>query len=152
MTFLVSHATLGTRRFHAPAHQAALPLHWQLVQPGRKRFGASAGPFVTRQVSVGGSDSGQVLERYPPTPGHGLLSTVRGRPMARNVGDVAMLLDVMAGRHPKDPISLPRTIESYESAAEAPGTTPAGRFFPPSWNHTGRTGDRGDLRAGRETL
>ncbi len=39
-------------------------------------------------------------------------------PMARNVGDVAMLLDVMAGRHPKDPISLPRTIESYESAAE----------------------------------
>ena len=39
--------------------------------------------------------------------------------MARNVGDVAMLLDVMAGRHPKDPISLPRTIESYESAAEA---------------------------------
>ena len=40
-------------------------------------------------------------------------------PMARNVGDVAMLLDVMAGRHPKDPISLPRTIESYESAAEA---------------------------------
>ena len=40
-------------------------------------------------------------------------------PMARNVGDVAMLLDVMAGRHPKDPISLPRTIDSYESAAEA---------------------------------
>ena len=40
-------------------------------------------------------------------------------PMARNVGDVAMLLDVMAGRHPKDPISLPRSVESYESVADA---------------------------------
>ncbi|GIT53724.1 MAG: hypothetical protein Ct9H300mP16_08840 [Pseudomonadota bacterium] len=44
MTFLVSHATLGTRRFHAPAHQAALPLHWQLVQPGSQAVRTSAGP------------------------------------------------------------------------------------------------------------
>ena len=29
--------------------------------------------------------------------------------MARNVEDVALLLDAMAGEHPRDPLSLPRT-------------------------------------------
>ncbi|GIT53725.1 MAG: hypothetical protein Ct9H300mP16_08850 [Pseudomonadota bacterium] len=72
-------------------------------------------------------------------------------PMARNVGDVAMLLDVMAGRPPKDPISLPRTIDPM-SLLPRPGYPPGGSLFPPILEYTGRTGDRGDLRAGRETL
>src|ERR1044072_8994919 len=38
-------------------------------------------------------------------------------PMARNVEDCALLLDVMAGEDPRDPLSLPPTGESYLAAA-----------------------------------
>ena len=38
-------------------------------------------------------------------------------PMARNVEDVALLLDAMVGEDPRDPTSLPRTGESYLAAA-----------------------------------
>ena len=41
-------------------------------------------------------------------------------PMARNVEDVALLLDAMAGEDPRDPLSLPRTGESYLAAARSP--------------------------------
>ena len=41
-------------------------------------------------------------------------------PMARNVEDVALLLDAMVGEDPRDPFSLPRTGESYLAAARAP--------------------------------
>jgi amidase len=40
-------------------------------------------------------------------------------PMARNVEDVALLLDAMCGEDPRDPLSLPRTAESYLAAARA---------------------------------
>ena len=40
-------------------------------------------------------------------------------PMARNVEDVAFLLDVMSGEDPRDPFSLPRTGESYLAAARS---------------------------------
>lgn len=40
-------------------------------------------------------------------------------PMARTVEDVALLLDAMAGEHPCDPLSLPRTGESYLEAARS---------------------------------
>ena len=39
-------------------------------------------------------------------------------PMARNVPDLALLLDAMVGQHPADPISLPR-VESYVDAVAA---------------------------------
>jgi amidase len=38
-------------------------------------------------------------------------------PMARNVEDCALLLDAMCGEDPRDPFSLPRTGESYLTAA-----------------------------------
>src|SRR5262245_2431496 len=41
-------------------------------------------------------------------------------PRARNVEDVALLLDAMVGEDPRDPFSLPRTGESYLAAARAP--------------------------------
>jgi len=41
-------------------------------------------------------------------------------PMARNVEDVALLLDAMVGEDPRDPFSLPRTGESYLAAARSP--------------------------------
>ena len=40
-------------------------------------------------------------------------------PMARNVADLAMLLDVMAGYHPLDPMSLDDPPASFEAAATA---------------------------------
>ena len=44
--------------------------------------------------------------------------TVHG-PMARNVGDLALLLDAMSGEHPADPLSLPVLPASFRSAAHS---------------------------------
>ena len=46
--------------------------------------------------------------------------TVHG-PMARNVEDLALLLDAMSGEHPADPLSLPVLPTSFLSAARSPG-------------------------------
>ena len=39
--------------------------------------------------------------------------------MARNVEDLALLLDAMSGEHPADPLSLPLLPESFRSAARS---------------------------------
>ena len=44
--------------------------------------------------------------------------TVHG-PMARNVEDIALMLDAMSGEHPADPLSLPRLPASFLSAARS---------------------------------
>jgi amidase len=44
--------------------------------------------------------------------------TVQG-PMARNVEDLALLLDAMSGEHPADPLSLPALPKSFLSAARS---------------------------------
>jgi amidase len=44
-------------------------------------------------------------------------------PMARNVEDLALLLDAMSGEHPGDPLSLPRLPVSFLQAARS-GTKP----------------------------
>ena len=41
-------------------------------------------------------------------------------PMGRTVGDVALMLDVMAGEHPEDPISLAEPATSFVAAVDAP--------------------------------
>ncbi|MCP5371481.1 MAG: amidase [Hyphomicrobiales bacterium] len=41
-------------------------------------------------------------------------------PMARNVGDLALLLDAMAGRHPLDPLSQRAPTVPFQHAAAAP--------------------------------
>jgi len=41
-------------------------------------------------------------------------------PMARNVEDLALLLDAMCGEHPADPLSLPAPVASFRSAVRAP--------------------------------
>lgn len=38
-------------------------------------------------------------------------------PMGRTVEDVALMLDAMAGQHPRDPISKPRAVSSFREAA-----------------------------------
>src|SRR6201991_2942210 len=40
-------------------------------------------------------------------------------PMARNVEDLALLLDAMSGEHPADPLSLPKLPNSFLSAARS---------------------------------
>ncbi|TGZ36992.1 amidase, partial [bacterium M00.F.Ca.ET.162.01.1.1] len=40
-------------------------------------------------------------------------------PMARNVEDVALMLDAMSGQHPGDPLSLPKLADSFLSAARS---------------------------------
>jgi amidase len=40
-------------------------------------------------------------------------------PMARNVEDLALLLDAMSGEHPADPLSLPKLPTSFLSAARS---------------------------------
>jgi amidase len=44
--------------------------------------------------------------------------TVQG-PMARNVEDLALLLDAMSGEHPADPLSLPSPMVSFLSSARS---------------------------------
>ncbi len=61
--------------------------------PGRVPSGPSANPFGT--LSVEG-------------------------PMARNVGDVALFLDAMAGPHPAEPLSQASPPGSFRAAAETP--------------------------------
>ncbi len=70
--------------------------------PGRVA-GGSAGPGATPPGSAG-----------MPTQTFGVVG-----PMARNVPDLAMLLDAMSGVHPSDPMSMPREVHSYSSAVEA---------------------------------
>lgn len=41
-------------------------------------------------------------------------------PMGRSVGDVALLLDAMAGRDPADPLSLPEPATPFTAAVDAP--------------------------------
>ncbi len=43
-------------------------------------------------------------------------------PMARNVGDVALMLDAMAGEHPDDPISLTAPLQPFVNAIDNPKT------------------------------
>ncbi|MDE2330639.1 MAG: amidase [Bradyrhizobium sp.] len=51
-------------------------------------------------------------------------------PMARNVEDLALLLDAMSGEHPADPLSLPRLPTSFLSAARS-GSKPRRIAFSP---------------------
>jgi amidase len=55
--------------------------------------------------------------------------TVHG-PMARNVEDLALLLDAMSGEHPADPLSLPALPSSFLSAARS-GQRPKRIAFSP---------------------
>ncbi len=55
--------------------------------------------------------------------------TVHG-PMARNVLDLALLLDAMSGEHPADPLSLPRLPTSFLAAARS-GSRPTRVAYSP---------------------
>ena len=111
--------------------------------------GGSAAALASGQVWLAtGSDLGGSL-RIPaaycsvvglrPSPGRvsngpgllpfGLMS-VEG-PMARNVGDVALMLDAQAGPHPYDPVSLPAAAPgAFQTAVDNPATPRRIAFSP----------------------
>ena len=61
--------------------------------------------------------SGRVARGPMPVPFSPM--SVQG-PMARNVADLALLLDALSGAHPGDPLSLPAPETPFLNAAEAP--------------------------------
>ena len=76
--------------------------------------------------------------------------TVHG-PMARNVEDLALLLDAMSGEHPADPLSLPVLPTSFLSAARAEKAE-TGRLLARSRHHPGRSRGRRHHPEGRAAL
>ena len=63
-------------------------------------------------------------------------------PMARNVEDVALLLDAMSGEHPGDPLSLPVLPNSFLVGRAFRQQAEAHRLFARSRHHAGRSGSR----------
>lgn len=64
-------------------------------------------------------------------------------PMTRTVTDAAIVLDVVAGSHPQDPMSIPRPLRSFRSAADA------GRALSPLDGATSASGAAGTASLGR---
>jgi len=111
---------------------------WNTAMTCGGSSGGSAVAVATGQTWLAtGSDLGCSL-RTPAAfcsvvglrPSPGRVARSRGRlaydnlwvqgPMARNVGDVALMLDAMSGHHPADPISIPVPCESFVDAMERP--------------------------------
>jgi amidase len=136
----------GAQTFNDVFGTTTNPFNTSLTPGGSS--GGSAAALAAGQVWLAtGSDLGGSL-RIPasyasvvglrPSPGRvahgpsplpfGLLS-VEG-PMARTVGDVALMLDAQCGRHPGDPISLERPARTYLSAAESPAVPARVGFSP----------------------
>ena len=63
-------------------------------------------------------------------------------PMARNVEDLALLLDAMSGEHPADPLSLPRAAEFVPVRGAVRQQAEAHRLFARSRHHAGRSRSR----------
>jgi amidase len=111
---------------------------WNTAMTCGGSSGGSAVAVATGQAWLAtGSDLGCSL-RTPaafcsvvglrPSPGRVARSRVRlpfdnlwvQGPMARNVGDVALMLDAMSGVHPADPISIPAPCTPFQQALDRP--------------------------------
>ena len=77
---------------------------------GSLRTPASFCSVVGFRPSPGRVARGPTEMPFNPMPIHG--------PMARNVGDVALMFDAMVGWHVEDPISLPAPAEPFQKAAD----------------------------------
>ena len=79
---------------------------------GSLRIPASYCGIVGLRPAPGRVAAGPNSLPYNQLPVHG--------PMARNVGDVALMLDAQCGRHPADPLSLAPPQTSFSTAVENP--------------------------------
>lgn len=87
-------------------------------------------------------ESGKLLQRRGAAAQHWADSTyteIQDRPqswyagpMARNVEDVALMLDAMSGEHPGDPLSLPKRAKSFLSTARS-GNNPKRVAYSPDF-------------------
>jgi amidase len=77
---------------------------------GSLRTPASFCSVVGFRPSPGRVAHGPSELKFNPLPIHG--------PMARNVGDAALMLDAMSGWHIEDPLSLPPPAQSFQMAAD----------------------------------
>jgi amidase len=138
----VVYAKSNTPEFGAGAHTfnevfGATRNPWN---PSRSASGSSGGSAVALATGMAwlahGTDMGGSLRnpasfcgvvglrpsigRVPHSPAFKIDRnlTVHG-PMARNVEDIALMLDAMSGEHPADPLSLPRLPASFLSAARS---------------------------------
>lgn len=111
---------------------------WDLSCTTGGSSGGSAAALATGQawLATGNDMAGSI--RIPsafcsvvglrPSPGrvaHGPLPLSFGMlnvdgPMARTVGDVALMLDAMVGEHPEDPIALPSPAQLFLDAVDQP--------------------------------
>ncbi len=65
------------------------------------------------------------IGRVASTPSGGIIDTLSTNgPMARNVPDLALMLDAMCGHEDRDPLSLPAPVTPFIQAARAPRLPP----------------------------
>jgi amidase len=123
---------------------------WRTTQNAGGSSGGAAAALATGQVwlahgsDLGGSlripasfcgvvglrpSPGRVAHRAPRTSLPFETMSVDG-PLARTVGDVALLLDAMTGEHWDDPLSLPRPAAPFQRAAAAPKLPPVIAWSP----------------------
>jgi len=138
----VVYAKSNTPEFGAGAHTfnevfGATRNPWDLSRSASGSSGGSAVALATGMAWLAhGTDMGGSLRnpasfcgvvglrpsigRVPHSPAFKIDRnlTVHG-PMARNVDDIALMLDAMSGEHPADPLSLPRLPASFLSAARS---------------------------------
>jgi amidase len=149
----VIYAKSNTPEFGAGAHTfnevfGATRNPWDLSRSAAGSSGGAAAALATGTAWLAhGSDMGGSLRnpasfcgvvglrpsigRVANTPAAKIDGTLGTQgPMARNVEDLALLLDAMSGEHPADPLSLPRLPTSFLSAARA-GKRPLRVAFSP---------------------
>ena len=163
-----------TRRSSAPAAQPSTRCSDARATPGIRRLrsggstGGGAAALAAGEVWLAhGTDHAGSLRRpatycsvvgLRPSAGRVTRGTannlfaplsVQG-PMARTVADVALFLDAMAGLCPRDPLTFEAPRRSFAAAVADPGRAEARRLHGELRRQgSGRSGDAGDLRAGR---
>ena len=135
----------GTRRARPRAHRAARRSRSRPAWRGSRMAPTWAARCAIRRASTASSASARASGAWRTTPKGSIdMNLSQQGPMARNVEDVAFLLDAMSGEDPRDPFSLPRTGESYLAAARSNWRPKRVAWSRRSRRHEDRQRGRGD--------